>query len=307
MKKKIILILAVLFVLSLVFTSCSKTQSTTESTTAVTDASSASDVPTETTLASETSQSSTTESSETTGNPVKLVVGATPVPHAEILNFIKPLLEEKGIELEVKEFTDYVTPNTALDEKQLDANFFQHVPYLEDFEKEKGIDLVALVKVHVEPIGAYSQKIKSIDDIKEGALIAIPNDATNEGRALLLIQKQGLITLQDAEALTQTPKDIVDNPKKLQFKELEAAQLPRVLQDVDLAIINTNFALEAGLNPLKNAIFIEDKDSPYANVLVVRPDNENDPAIQELATILNSDEVKQFIEDTYKGAIVPAF
>lgn len=307
MKKKVIIVLVVLFVLSLAITSCSKGQSTAESTAAITDASATSDLSTEATLASGTSQGSTTESNETTGTPVKLVIGATPVPHAEILNFVKPLLEENGIELEVKEFTDYVTPNTALNDKQLDANFFQHVPYLEDFEKEKGIDLVALVKVHVEPIGAYSKTIKSIDDIKEGALIAIPNDATNEGRALLLIQKQGLIRLKDAEALTQTPKDIVENPKKLQFKELEAAQLPRILEDVDLAIINTNFALEAGLNPLKDAIFIEDKDSPYANVLVVRPDNENDPAIQELAKILNSDEVRQFIEDTYKGAIVPAF
>jgi NLPA lipoprotein. len=156
-------------------------------------------------------------------------------------------------------------------------------------------------------MGAYSKKIKSKDEIKDGATVAVPNDATNEGRALLLLQKEGLIKLKDSNGLTQTSRDIVDNPKHLKIVELEAPQLPRTLQDVDLAIINTNFALEANLNPLKDAIFMEDKDSPYANVLVVRPDNQNDPAIQKLAKALNSEEVKKFIEDKYKGAIVPAF
>ncbi|MEG6569331.1 MetQ/NlpA family ABC transporter substrate-binding protein [Thermoanaerobacterium thermosaccharolyticum] len=237
----------------------------------------------------------------------KIVVGATPNPHAEILNVVKPILAKEGVDLEIKEFTDYVTPNTALADKQIDANFFQHVPYLEDFEKKKNVKLVPLVKVHVEPMGAYSKKIKSKDEIKDSATVAIPNDATNEGRALLLLQKEGLIKLKDSNGLTQTPRDIVDNPKHLKIVELEAPQLPRTLQDVDLAIINTNFALEANLNPLKDAIFMEDKDSPYANVLVVRPDNQNDPAIQKLAKALNSEEVKKFIEDKYKGAIVPAF
>ncbi|KAA5808105.1 MetQ/NlpA family ABC transporter substrate-binding protein [Thermoanaerobacterium thermosaccharolyticum] len=237
----------------------------------------------------------------------KIVVGATPNPHAEILNVVKPILAKEGVDLEIKEFTDYVTPNTALADKQIDANFFQHVPYLEDFEKKKNVKLVPLVKVHVEPMGAYSKKIKSKDEIKDSATVAVPNDATNEGRALLLLQKQGLIKLKDPNGLTQTPRDIVDNPKHLKIVELEAPQLPRTLQDVDLAIINTNFALEANLNPLKDAIFMEDKDSPYANVLVVRPDNQNDTAIQKLAKALNSEEVKKFIEDKYKGAIVPAF
>lgn len=236
----------------------------------------------------------------------KLVVGATPVPHAEILNVVKPILAQKGIELEIKEFTDYVTPNTALNDKQLDANFFQHVPYMEDFANKKGIKLIAATKVHVEPMGAYSSKIKSKDEIKDGAIVAIPNDATNEGRALLLLQKQGLIKLKDETNLTQTPKDIVENPKNLKFKELEAAQLPRVLSDVDFAIINTNFALEGKLNP-KDTLFIEDKDSPYANVLTVRPDNQNSPEIQELVKALNSEEVRKFINEKYKGAIVPAF
>lgn len=237
----------------------------------------------------------------------KLVVGATPLPHAEILNFVKPLLEEKGITLEIKEFTDYVTPNIALNEKELDANFFQHVPYMNDFAKEKGIKLVSAAAVHVEPMAAYSKKIKSADELKDGATVAVPNDATNEGRALLLLQKQGLIKLKDAEGLSQTPKDIVENPKNLKFSELEAAQLPRVLADVDIAIINTNFALEGNLNPLKDALFIEDGDSPYANILTVRPDNQNSPEIQELVKILNSEDVKKFINDKYKGAIIPAF
>lgn len=245
--------------------------------------------------------------SNTSDKMTKIVVGATPNPHAEILNVVKPILAKEGVDLEIKEFTDYVTPNTALADKQIDANFFQHVPYLEDFEKKKNVKLVPLVKVHVEPMGAYSKKIKSKDEIKDGATVAVPNDATNEGRALLLLQKEGLIKLKDSNGLTQTPRDIVDNPKHLKIVELEAPQLPRTLQDVDLAIINTNFALEANLNPLKDAIFMEDKDSPYANVLVVRPDNQNDPAIQKLAKALNSEEVKKFIEDKYKGAIVPAF
>lgn len=237
----------------------------------------------------------------------KLVIGATPMPHAEILKVVKPLLEAKGITIEVKEFTDYVTPNVALNDKQLDANFFQHVPYMNDFAKEKGMELIAAANVHVEPMAAYSQKLKSADEIKDGAKVAIPNDATNEGRALLLLQKQGLIKLKDASGLAQTPKDIVENPKNLKFEELEAAQLPRVLQDVDFAIINTNYALEGDLNPLEDALFIEDGDSPYANILTVRPDNQNSPEIQELVKALNSEEVKKFIEDTYKGAIVPAF
>lgn len=238
---------------------------------------------------------------------VTLKVGATPDPHAKILNLIKPALKEKGIELEVVEFNDYNTPNIALNDKQLDANFFQHVPYMEDFASKNNMKLVSVAKVHVEPMGAYSKRIKSKDEIKDGATVAVPNDPTNEGRALLLLQKQGLIKLKDATALTQTPRDIVENPKNLKFSELEAAQLPRVLEDVDFAIINTNFALKGNLDPLKDTLFIEDKDSPYANVLTARPDNQNDPAIQELSKALNSDEVKKFLEDTYKGAIVPAF
>ncbi|MDI6601689.1 MAG: MetQ/NlpA family ABC transporter substrate-binding protein [Thermoanaerobacteraceae bacterium] len=238
---------------------------------------------------------------------ITLKVGATPVPHAEILEFVKPMLKEKGINLEIVEFTDYVQPNKALDEGSIDANFFQHVPYMDEFAKNNNMELVALVKVHVEPMGVYSKKIKSLDELKDGATISIPNDPTNEGRALLLLQKNGLIKLKDSASLTATPVDIAENPKNLKFSELDAAQLPRTLQDVDASVINTNFALEAGLNPLKDAIAIEDKDSPYANVLTVRPDNKDDQAIKTLGEVLNSPEVKKFIEDKYQGAIVPAF
>lgn len=252
-------------------------------------------------------ETSTTAQKSENAKSSKLVIGASPVPHAEILKVVQPILKEKGIELDIKEFTDYVTPNIALNDKQIDGNFFQHVPYLEDFNKQKGMNLVAVGKVHVEPMAAYSNKVKSKDEIPNGATIAIPNDAVNGGRALLLLQKQGLLKLKNSDALSQTPKDIVDNPKNLKFKELEAAQLPRVLSDVDVAIINTNYALEANLNPVKDSLFIEDKNSPYANVLVTRPDNQKDSAVQELVKALNSPEVKKFIEDKYKGAIVPAF
>jgi len=238
---------------------------------------------------------------------VKIVVGATPVPHAEILNLVKPTLKEKGIELDIKEVNEYAVLNPSLNDKQLDANFFQHIPYLDDFNKQRGAKLVPVVKVHVEPMGAYSSKIKSIDEIKDGDIIAIPNDATNEGRALLLLQSQGLIKLKEEKGLTQTPRDIIDNPKNLKFKELEAPQLPRVLQDVDLAIINTNFALKGHLNPAKDAIFMEGKDSQYVNVLVAREDNQNSTAIQELSKALNSEEVKKYLAEKYNGSIVPAF
>lgn len=243
---------------------------------------------------------------QTAAEPVKLVVGAT-VPHADILKFIAPKLKEEGVELEVKEFTDYVQPNVQLYEKELDANYFQHQPYLDEQNSQNGFDLVPVVGVHVEPFGAYSNKIKSADELADGATIAIPNDPTNGGRALLLLQKQGLIKLKDDIGITATAKDIVENPKNLKFKETDAAMLPRLLPEVDLALINTNFALEANLNPTKDALFIEDKDSPYTNLLVARPDNKDSEAIQKLAKALTSDEVRTFINDTYEGALVPVF
>ncbi|MGO4107414.1 MetQ/NlpA family ABC transporter substrate-binding protein [Paenibacillus sp. YAF4_2] len=238
---------------------------------------------------------------------VTLKVGASPVPHAEILNFIKPALKEKGINLEVVEFNDYVQPNTQLHEKQLDANFFQHVPYLDDFNKEHGYDLVNVAGVHFEPMGAYSKKIKSIDELKDGAKVAIPNDATNGGRALQLLAANKLITLKDGVGVAATVHDITENPKNLKITEVEAATLPRVLGEVDLDLINSNFALEADLVPTEDALFIESSDSPYVNILVARPDNKDSEAIKALAAALQTPDVKKFIEDTYKGAILPAF
>lgn len=238
-----------------------------------------------------------------------LKVAASAVPHAEILNFVKPRLKAEGVDLQVREFSDYIQPNAAVEDKQLDANFFQHQPYLDSYNKDRKSSLVAVPngKVHVEPFGAYSKKIKAVSELKDGATIAIPNDPSNAGRALILLQKQGLITLKDPKNITATPIDIVKNPKKLKFRELEAALLPRALQDVDLALINTNYAIEAKLNPTKDALFIEGSDSPYANLVAARADRANDPAIAKLVKALHTPEVKKFIQDKYQGAIVPAF
>ncbi|TYP64254.1 MetQ/NlpA family ABC transporter substrate-binding protein [Stutzerimonas stutzeri] len=237
----------------------------------------------------------------------ELNVAATAVPHAEILEFVKPQLAEQGVDLEVKVFTDYVQPNIQVSEKRLDANFFQHQPYLDEFNKGKGTELVSVAGVHIEPFGAYSSKHKSLDELPKGATVVIPNDATNGGRALLLLQKAGVITLKDGAGITATPKDIAENPKNIKIRELEAATLPRVLTQVDLALINTNYALEAKLNPTEDALFIEGNDSPYVNILVARPDNKDSAAMQKLIKALHSEEVKQFINEKYKGAVVPAF
>ncbi len=237
----------------------------------------------------------------------KLVVAATPIPHAEILELVKPTLAKEGVDLEIKVFTDYVQPNVQVAEKRLDANYFQTLPYLENFNKGKGTNLVTVVGVHVEPFGGYSKKIKKIEELKDGATVAIPNEGSNSGRALLLLQKAGVITLKDPTNALATPKDIASNPKNLKFKELESALLPRVLDQVDLDMINTNYALDAGLNPTQDALAIESKDSPYVNFLVARPDNKDDPRVQQLAKALTSPEVKAFIEKKYNGAVVPAF
>lgn len=236
-----------------------------------------------------------------------LKVAATPVPHAEILEFLKPALAEQGVELEIKVFTDYVQPNVQVAEKRLDANFFQHQPYLDEFNKTKGTTLVSVAGVHIEPFGAYSSTVKQLDDLKQGANVVIPNDATNGGRALLLLQRAGVITLKQDAGITATPRDIVDNPKKIKVRELEAATLPRVLNQVDLALINTNYALEAGLNPSKDALVIEGADSPYVNILVTREDNQDNAAVQKLVEALHSDATKDFINTKYKGAVVPVF
>jgi D-methionine transport system substrate-binding protein len=236
-----------------------------------------------------------------------LKVGATPIPHAELLNFVKPLLEKENIKLEIIEFQDYVQPNTALVDKELDANFFQHQPYLDSFNKERGQNLLSAGSVHVEPLGLYSKRIKDISELKDGAVIAIPNDPSNASRALLLLQSNGILKLKDGGNITSTEKDIVENPKNLKIELAEAAQLPRVLEDVDAAVINTNYALPANLNPVKDALIIEGKDSPYANNVVVRNGDQERPEIKKLVEALNSPEVKKFIQDKYQGAVVPAF
>ncbi|KFE45873.1 MetQ/NlpA family ABC transporter substrate-binding protein [Pseudomonas syringae] len=236
-----------------------------------------------------------------------LTVAASAVPHAEILEFVKPTLAKEGVDLQIKVFNDYVQPNLQVAEKRLDANFFQHQPYLDEFNKGKGTDLVSVGKVHVEPFGAYADKIKSLDALPDGANVAIPNDATNEGRALLLLAKAGLITLKDPSSITATPKDVQQNPKNLKFRELEAATLPRVLTQVDLALINTNYALSAKLDPTKDALIIEGAESPYANILVTRTENKDADAVKKLVAALQSPEVKAFILEKYKGAVVPAF
>jgi D-methionine transport system substrate-binding protein len=236
-----------------------------------------------------------------------LKVGATAVPHAEILNVVKPLLAKQGIKLEIVEFQDYVQPNLALDSGELDANYFQHIPYLESFSKDHNLKLTYISKVHIEPIGIYPGKVKSLKALKKGDTVAIPNDPTNGGRALLLLQSAKLIEVNKEKGIKPTPLDITKNPRGLKIVELEAAQIPRSLQDVSGAVINGNYAIQANLNPLKNAIFLENADSPYVNVLAVRVKDKDNPALKALATALTSKTVKDFINQKYQGSVVPVF
>ncbi len=235
-----------------------------------------------------------------------ITVGATPVPHADILNFIIPEMKKQGVTLKVIEFSDYVKPNMALADKEIDANFFQHKPYLDSFAKERNLQLSSLVSVHIEPMGVYSKKVKDIKSVPENARIAIPNDPTNGGRALRVLSDAGLFKLKDGVGVNGTPADIVDNVKKIKILEMEAAVLPRTLDDVDLAVINSNFAMSVGLNPMKDSLFTESKDSPYANVVAIRT-GDNREELSKLKTVITSDGVRQFIIDKYKGAVVPAF
>ena len=253
------------------------------------------------------STSDTSSSSAGSSKAEVLKVAANPVPHAEILNHIKPLLAKEGVDLQIIEFTDYIQPNMALSSKEVDANFFANVPYQNNFNKDLGTNFVSFAPVHIEPLAIYSQKIKDLKDLPNGAKVAIPSDPTNSARALLLLQSAGLVTLKDPTGLTNTPFDVTSNPKNIQITELEAAQIPRSIQDLDAAVINANYALPAGLNPTKDGLFVEKADSPYANLLSVNPGDENKPAIQKLAKALQSPEVKKFIEEHYKGAIIPAF
>lgn len=241
----------------------------------------------------------------------KIIVGASVTPHAEILEVAKGVLATKGYELEIVEYNDYVQPNLALDYGDLDANYFQHQPYLDNFNAERGLDLVSVAKIHYEPYGLYPGKTKKLEELKDGAQIAVPNDGTNEARALLLLEAQGLIKLAEGAGMNATINDIVENPKKLNIIEIEAAQLARSLEDVDMAVINGNYAIQAGLNVAKDAVAVEAQDSlaaeTYANIVAVRKGDENREEIKALVEALTSQEVKDFIESTYEGAVVPKF
>ena len=237
----------------------------------------------------------------------ELKVGATPVPHAELLNLVKDDLKTQGVDLKVVDFTDYVTPNLALADGEIDANFFQHYPYLEKFASERGLKLVSAAKIHVEPLGVFSKKFTKLEDIPAKSTIAIPNDPSNGGRALILLHNKGLIKLEDPNNLYATEFDIVENPKNLKFKPIEAPQLPRVLPDVAAAVINGNYALEAGFSPVKDALTLEGEESPYANILAVREGDENKEDIVKLIKALQSEKVKQYILANYNGGVVATF
>lgn len=233
-----------------------------------------------------------------------LRVGATPVPAAEILDFIKPQLQAKGVEIQIQNFTDYVVPNTSLAEGSSDANLYQHKPFMDKTNEEKGYKLTAIAPVYVVPLGFYSQKIKSVDEIPQGATIAIPGDASNMARAFILLHDNGVIKIKDSSNLNATELDVVENPKKIVFKPMEAASLPLVLDSVDGAVINANYALQAKMS-LKSAIFHENDKSAYVNVLVAREDNKDDERIAKLKEVLLSKETREFILSKYKGEIIP--
>lgn len=249
------------------------------------------------------------EESKGTGEDKTITIGVTPVPHAEIVNAIKPDLEAKGYTVEVIEYTDYVTPNTALEDGDIDANYFQTKPYLEETNEGKGYSITYTKGVHLEPIGIYSHNFKSLEEIEEGARVAVPNDPSNEARALRLLESAGLIKLKEGELVT--PKDITENPKNLEFEELEAAQLPRVLEEVGIAVINGNYAMEADLSPAEDALYLEDATTEaskkYHNVIAVKEGNEDSQKIKDLTEVLTSDAVKKFIEENYNGSVLPVF
>lgn len=247
--------------------------------------------------------------SSSNGDDKVIKVGVSPVPHEEIMEVAKPLLEAKGYTVEIVEFTDYVLPNTALESGEIDANYFQHIAYLNSFNADNGTHLTYTAEIHLEPMCAFSKKYKTVDEVEEGAVVAVPDDPSNEARALRVLAAAGLIEVNDGELITTA--DITSNPKNLEFKELEAATLPRVLEDVDIAVINGNYALEAGLDVNNDAFYAEDKNveslKERRNVLAVKEGNENSQKIKDLTEALTSDEVREFIEEKYKGAVVPVF
>jgi len=248
-----------------------------------------------------------TPATETPAELTKITVAASPTPHAEILAQVKDALAEKGYELEVIEFTDYVQPNLVVDEGDIDANFFQHQPYLDNFNEEKGTKLVSVATIHYEPLAVYAGKSTDIANVPDGASIAVPNDTTNEARALLLLETNGLIKLKEGAGLAATKNDIAENPHNIEIVELEAAQVSRVIEEVDFVVLNGNYALDAGLN-VADAVAKEEQESEaakvYANILVVKEGNEENEKIKALIEVLKSDKIKQFIADTYKGAVI---
>lgn len=267
----------------------------------------------ETTAAAEKQESKADAEQEKKESPEKLeelTVGASPAPHAEILEAAREVLASKGYDLKIVEYTDYVLPNNALDSGDLDANYFQHFPYLEQFNAERGTKLVSAGAVHYEPFGIYAGKTASLEELADGAKVAVPNDATNEARALLLLEAQGLIKLKEGVGLKATKMDIVENPKNLELFEVEAAQIPRSLPDVDIAVINGNYAIEAGMK-VTDALAVESSDSEaavtYGNVVAVQEGKENEEGTKALMEALTSDTVKEFMETTYEGAVVPLF
>lgn len=234
-------------------------------------------------------------------------IAASSTPSGEILSHVKPILAEKGIDLQIIEMSDYVKPNLALADKEVDANLFQHRPYLEKFCVDRGLTLTAAADMYLAPLRVYSKKIKNLEELAEEATIAIPNDPTNGGRALIVLEQAGVIKLREGAGLQATARDIEENPKRIKIKEIEAPQLPRSLEDVDAAVINTNYAVQAGLKPTQDAIFSEQSTSSYVNVLVVRSGDEKRPEIKTLIEVLQSPESKKFIEDHFKGDIIPVF
>lgn len=249
-----------------------------------------------------------TEETAPAGEEKTVKIAVSPEPHAAIAEQVKEDLAKEGIKLEIVEFDDYVIPNTATADKEVDLNFFQHEPYFDNFVKENGIDnLVKIGSVHLEPIGVYSGKYKSLDELQDGDEVIIPNDATNGGRALLLLEKEGLIKLDDNTNLAVTEANIVENNKNLKFTAMEAASIPSTYQEAGIAVINSNYALGVNLNPLKDSLAIEGTDSPYANIVVARTEDAEKPEIKKVMEALNSEKVKKYIEDTYKGAILPVF
>ena len=260
-------------------------------------------------VSSEAVSSEAAETNDLAGTTIK--VAASPVPHAEILGVAKDILAEQGITLEIIEYTDYVQPNMVTESGEVDANYFQHTPYLDSFNEENGTHLVSVGAIHYEPFGLFAGKTATLDELADGAKIAVPNDTTNEARALQLLAAQGIITLKEGAGLTATKNDIAENPHNVDIVEMEAAQLPRTLADVDFAVINGNYAAEAGLNAATDALAVEDASSEaaqtFANILVVKEGNEDDPAIQALLAALQSEQVKNFIDETYSGAVVAIF